>query len=507
MSDDMEHGTVTQVFRERVGPCLPIAQMIGDAILGLDRDGKILFVNESTEQIFGYSADELVGQPFAQLVPAHLRELPAIAIQEYFAKMGKPFATSRTEILGLRRNGQTIPLELSFGSSATPNGYPFIAFLRDISDQKQAQEARLRLAAIVESSDDAIISKDLNGIVTSWNAGAERIFGYTAEEIVGRPITLIIPPELQSDETRILEVLKRGERINHFETIRVTKSGQRINVSLTVSPVKDERGRVIGAAKIARNITQQKQMEEALRISERLASVGRLAATIAHEINNPLEAIVNLVYLAKNSPGISSPAREYLAAAEEELDRVTHLTKQTLGFYREQKGAGPTRIGLQMRQLLALLSSKIKKKGIAVRLKVADDPEIIAIPSEIRQLLANILTNSIDATPPRGTIEIRISHAVRWRNHAPSVRITVADSGPGISPAHRPRIFEPFFTTKTDVGTGLGLWICRSIVARHAGKIQVKSSTAPGRSWTAVSVLLPLNPQPPEDLLTLASAI
>src|SRR5262249_36886840 len=157
-----------------------------------------------------------------------------------------------------------------------------------------------------------------NGIVTSWNHAAEKIFGYRPEEMIGRSITVIIPPELQADEPRILETIARGERIAHFETIRVAKNGERIEVSLTISPLRDEGGRIIGAATIVRDITQHRKTERALRMSERLASVGRLAATIAHEINNPLEAVTNLVYLAKNE-AVSKNVRDFLVAAEEEL--------------------------------------------------------------------------------------------------------------------------------------------------------------------------------------------
>ncbi len=202
----------------------------------------------------------------------------------------------------------------------------------DIHEQKEASEHKHRLAAIVQSSDDAIISKNLQGIVTSWNPAAERIFGYTAEEMIGESILKIIPPELHDDEPRILETISRGERIDHFETTRVAKSGERMSVSLTISPVRDNAGKIIGAAKIARDITAQKRTEQALRVTERLASVGRLAATVAHEINNPLEAATNLLYLARERV-VRDDVRGFLAMAEEELDRVAHLTKQTLGFY------------------------------------------------------------------------------------------------------------------------------------------------------------------------------
>src|ERR1700750_3213147 len=184
--------------------------------------------------------------------------------------------------------------------------------------RQEAEDVRRRLAAIVESSDDAIISKDLNGIITSWNTAAEAIFGYSASEIIGKSVTTIIPPELHSDEQRILETIARGERINHFETIRVKKNGERLSVSLTISPLQNETGNVIGAAKIVRDITRRKMTERALHQSETLASVGRLASTMAHEINNPLEAITNLIYLARTQTA-QEQVREYLRIADGEL--------------------------------------------------------------------------------------------------------------------------------------------------------------------------------------------
>ncbi|MGA8782117.1 MAG: PAS domain S-box protein, partial [Terracidiphilus sp.] len=173
--------------------------------------------------------------------------------------------------------------------------------VQDVTARKAAEEASQRLAALVEFSDDAIVSKDLKGIVTSWNPAAERMFGFSAKEMIGRPITVIISPELRDEETNILATIARGERIEHFETVRVKKNGETVDVSLTVSPVKDEAGRIVGAAKIARDITDRKRAARILLMTERLAAVGRLAATVAHEINNPLEAVTNLVYLAKTA--------------------------------------------------------------------------------------------------------------------------------------------------------------------------------------------------------------
>ena len=361
----------------------------------------------------------------------------------------------------------------------------------DITEPKKAEEARHRLAAIVASSDDAIVSKNLKGIVTSWNAAAERMFGYTADEIVGRSIMTIIPPELHKDEEEILATIARGERIRHFETERVRKNGERVEVSLTISPVRDEAGVIIGAAKIARDITQQKKTEHALRTTERLASVGRLAATVAHEINNPLEAVTNLIYLARKSKD-AEEVRKYLASAEEELSRVSHLTKQTLGFYRYSSGAAPTTLGHMVNSLVSVFASRIRNKEIEISSEIRQDPEIVAVAGEIRQLLANLISNSIDAVPMGGQIRVRLSaaneeHGQRRRG----VRLTVADSGPGIPEEIRSRLFEPFFTTKKDVGTGLGLWVCKGIIDKHHGRVQVKSRATPGHSWTVFSVFLP----------------
>jgi two-component system, chemotaxis family, CheB/CheR fusion protein len=362
----------------------------------------------------------------------------------------------------------------------------------DITDRKQAEISSLRLAAIVQSSDDAIVSKDLNGIVTSWNPAAERMFGYTPEEIIGKPITAIIPPELRGDEDMILGKIRRGEKIDHFDTVRITKSGERVDVSLTVSPIKDRRGIVIGASKIARDVRQRKKAEEALRISEKLASVGRLAATVAHEINNPLAAVVNLIYLIKRSPALPADVRRYVNMAEEELNRISSLTRQTLGFYREERGASPTRLGELSHTLVAVFAPKAANKRINVRLDVRSDPEIYAVQSEIRQLIANLLGNSIDAVPQNGSILLRVSSAAsRNGDQSKGVRLSIADTGPGIPAEHRARIFEPFFTTKKDVGTGLGLWIVKSIIDKNNGSLRLRSRTTPGRSWTVFSIVFP----------------
>lgn len=358
-----------------------------------------------------------------------------------------------------------------------------------------ALDASQRLAAIVESSDDAIIGKDLNGIVTSWNPCAERLFGYTAEEMVGQSIRKVIPVDVFPDEDRIMSAVARGERTEHFETVRRKKDGECIEVSLTLSPVLDEKGNISGVASISRDISQQKKVEKVLHTSERLASVGRLAATIAHEINNPLEAVTNLVFLAQNC--MSDPdGKMFLQQAQQELARVALLTKQTLGFYRENKGAREMTLGELVTPLVSVFSARARNKRISIDTDIRQNPTLIGIPGEIRQLFANLLNNSIDAVADRGHILIRVSAArERVGQERDGVRLTVCDSGPGISPELRKKLFEPFFTTKRDVGTGLGLWVSSNILRKHEGSIRVRSSIQPGKSWTVFSVFLPVAAQ------------
>lgn len=350
------------------------------------------------------------------------------------------------------------------------------------------------LAAIVESSDDAIASKDLNGVVTSWNRSAERLFGYKAEEIIGKPITLIIPPELHQDEQTILSKIRRGEKIEHFETVRLRKDGEKIDVSLTISPVKDQTGKVIGAAKIVRDITENKKIDRALRITEKLAAAGRLAATVAHEINNPLEAVTNLVYLAKTDVHNTERVAEYLEMASRELERVAHITRQTLGFYRDNSSPLRFSVTQMLDDLLSLYERRFESRNIRLVKQYDQDIEIMALVGEVRQAFSNLITNAIDALPGGGTLVVRVRQTHAWNNgHRPGVRITILDTGSGIARQHRKNLFQPFFTTKEDVGTGLGLWITRSIVEKHGGFIRVKSRAASDAHGTAFSIFLPLD--------------
>ena len=357
----------------------------------------------------------------------------------------------------------------------------------------RADQAREQLAAIVESSDDAIISKDLNGYITSWNRAATRLFGYKPKEMIGQSIMKLIPPELHSEEAEILRRLKAGERIDHYETERLKKTGERVPVSLTISPIRNAEGAIIGASKIARDITERKRTEAALVQSEKLAAIGRMAAAIAHEVNNPLEAIVNLAFLLSHHASLSDEARHYAQMIVDEVSRISHITRQTLSFYRDT--VNPIHISMP-----ELLDNVVELHGPAIARKsvqIVKDYRIPAIvwgfPGELRQVMANLLMNSIDALPIGGKLTIRVRPSEIWHRAAGSagIKVTIADNGTGIPTEARGHLFEPFFTTKQGKGNGLGLWISRGIINKHGGSIRVRTRTGLKQHGTVFTVFLP----------------
>ena len=467
-----------------------IVESSEDAIASKDLNGIITSWNKSAERLFGYKAEEIVGQPVTLIIPPELHDdEPKILAKIRAGNRIEHFQTVR-----VHKNGKRIDVSLTVSPLRDEQGKIIGAakIVRDITRQKKLEEAATRLAAIVESSDDAIASKDLNGIITSWNRSAEKLFGYKAEEIIGQSVMLIIPPELHQDENMILSKIRRGEKIDHFETIRLHKNGERIEVSLTISPVKDDNGNVIGAAKIIRNITETKKIDRALQTTEKLAAAGRMAATVAHEINNPLEAVTNLVYLAKRDLSRSDRVAGYLELASRELDRVAHITRQTLGFYRDTSSPVRFHVPETLDDLLRLYEKRFESRGIKVLRQYDKDIEITALAGEIRQAFSNLITNAVDAMPNGGTLVLRVARSHAWSgSQHPGVRITILDTGTGIEAKHKNEIFQPFFTTKTDVGTGLGLWITRGIVEKHRGTIRMKSRTRQSSHGTALSIFLP----------------
>ncbi len=245
-----------------------VTENASDAIIVIDEESKILFVNRATERIFGYAKDEILGQPLTMLMPDYLRQVHRHALKKYIETGKRHISWEGVEVPGLHKSGKEIFLEISFSEDASDGKRIFTGICRDITGRNRVEHERQQLAAIVESCGDAIIGKDLNGIVTSWNKGAERTYGYTAEEVIGKPVSMLTLPERSDEIPQNMQRLQRGERVEHYETVRVTKSGRQVQISLTVSPIRDEHGNIVGASAIARDITERKQAQDALRLSE-----------------------------------------------------------------------------------------------------------------------------------------------------------------------------------------------------------------------------------------------
>ena len=370
--------------------------------------------------------------------------------------------------------------------------------LQDITEHKRAYETRAMLSAIVESSEDAIIGKDLDGVITSWNNGAERIFGYTAREAVGQPSTRLFPSEKADEEAVILECLRRGEVIENYETVRRRKDGTVFDASVAASPIRDKQGRVVGASKITRDITERKNaermrasLEAQLRESQKMEAIGTLAGGIAHDFNNILGTILGNAELARQDARANWQALVSLEEIQKAGHRARDLVQQILTFGRRQPTsrrvmALPAVVEESVRLLRATLPG-------AVRIEchcAADTPSVTADPTQIQQVLLNLGTNAAHAMEGRtGIIDIRVEGitldeaATRFDlNLRPGryARVVVSDTGHGMDAATQRRIFEPFFTTKpAGQGTGLGLSVAYGIVQAHEGVIVVHSE--PGR--------------------------
>ena len=471
---------------------------IGDAVITTDNEGRVTYLNRVAESLTGWTLRDARGKPLDEvfrIINEDTRktvESPATRALRAGVIVGLANHT-----LLIAKNGSEQPIDDSAAPIRDERGVVSgcVLIFRDVSERRlweRREAARLEsarlLAAIVESSDDAIISKSLDGIVQSWNAAAERLFGYTSDEVVGQHISLIIPPDRIAEEDHIIATLKAGTRIDHFETVRVGKNGQPILVSITVSPIRDDDGRVIGASNITRDISEQKLADDNLRrLAADLAEADRrkdeFLATLAHELRNPLAPLSNTLEILKRSANQDVTVRHGLDTMERQLEQLVRLVDDLLDLSRI------THNRIELRKRHIELASVLRQAVLAAQplaesarhsidvILPAEPIHLHADPVRLTQVFGNLLNNSCTSTAPGGKIRVNV---IRDGEQA---IVTVTDSGIGIPADKLDAIFEMFTQVDSSLehsqgGLGIGLTLVKRIVELHGGTVTARSAGA-----------------------------
>jgi PAS domain S-box-containing protein len=516
---------------------------LGDGVIATDAEGHITFLNPVAEALTGWPHEEAIGKPLKNVfritdgTTGEAAEDPVTRVLGDGTVVGLANHTTLTA-----RDGTSRPIDDTAAPIMDDGGLirGVVLVFHDVSERyaaeesmrestrarqtadvalRQAEVTRLVLAAIVESSDDAIVGKTLEGVITSWNQAAERIFGYTAAEIVGKPISTLMPPDHLEDMNRILERIRRGERVGHFETQRVTKDGRIIDVSLSVSPIRDAEGTIIGAAKVARDITERKRAEAE---RERLLAATEVAkaeaeaanrikddflATLSHELRTPLNAIVGWAKILRSSKVDGEDLEEGLSAIDRNSQAQAQIIEDLLDISRIV--SGKLRLDVQRLSLTDILEAAVaavlpaaNAKGIQIH-KVFDSlvGPVSGDAARLQQVVWNLLSNAVKFTPKGGTVQVLLE---RVNSH---VEVSVIDTGIGIKPEFLPHVFDRFrqadgSTTRRHAGLGLGLAIVKQLVEMHGGGVRAKSpGEGQGATFTLslpISAIHPDQPEPPK---------
>ena len=470
---------------------------IGDAVITTDTHGRITALNEVAESLTGWSHDDALGQSLDSVfnivneVTRQPVENPAIRALREGVVVGLANHT-----LLIRKDGQECPIDDSAAPIRNEFGYVSgcVLIFRDVTAQRliernrasQLLTARL-LASIVESSNDAIISKSLDGIIQSWNAAAERLFGYTAEQAVGKNISLIIPPERIAEEDTIVARLKDGQRIEHFETERLRSDGRHITVSLTISPLKDDAGNVIGASKIARDMSLRKRLEDNLRkLAWDLAETDRrkneFLATLAHELRNPLAPMSNMLEVVKRSGSNGEVLKQAHDTIERQLAQLVRLVDDLLDlnritYDRLELRRSEVELATVVQQAVEVAQPLIDAAGQKLTIDLPDEAIYLnADRARLAQVFGNLLNNSCKYTRPNGAISLSAR-----RNGNNEVSVSVRDNGAGIPPDKIDSIFDMFMQVdrscdRSQNGLGIGLTLVKRLVEMHGGSIEARSA-------------------------------
>ncbi|HEY6252723.1 MAG TPA: PAS domain S-box protein [Candidatus Angelobacter sp.] len=607
-----------------------ILTSIGDAVIATDADGRITLMNVAAEKLTGWSLNDARGRPLAevfQICNQETRQTVENPVDKVRRLNGVVGLANHTILVS--KSGEEIAIDDSGAPIFAPDGAltGIVLVFRDVTEQRKAQKATAELAAIVEYSGDAIATKNLDGIIQTWNAGAERLFGYKRDEIVGKPVTILLPPDRLHEEADILQRIREGLPSERLDTIRVCKDGGLIHVSVFVSPIKDAEGHIIGASKVVhditelaaaraalardrellaaqeewlrttltsigdaviatdldglitlmnpvaekltewkseeavgkpltdvfpivnqetrkpvenpvekvrrlnhvvglanhtvliskggqeiaiddsgapirdskgkivgivlifRDVTQQRVLEAALKSNERLALAGRLAASIAHEIHNPLDTVGNILFLLDQEVDGQPKARQLIETAQREIQRVAEISKNMLSLHRESRTASKVKLSELLEGVVTLVKETIVKDRRKIEVLPGFEGEVEAFPSELRQVFTNVIKNAVEATADGGQISI-YSEAAHQSGQS-GVLVRVVDNGVGIPKQLQSKLFSPFVSTKEESGTGLGLWVSRSIMEKHGGSIRLSSDGEPSTRGTTVSIFVP----------------